>query len=89
MAKQDVPVQSPTPSSDGGIKAVVTIRHKRGEREMALRDWFANNCGPTGITLTIPELGLSRRYSSPESIPAMGDFVQWNPKYAFIIFRSE
>jgi len=85
MAKMD---QVTTPN-EGGIKAAVVIRHKRGEREMALRDWFANNCGPKGITITIPELGLSRSYVSPESIPAMGDFVQWNPKYAFIIFRSE
>lgn len=86
MANPTTKVSDVTP---GGIKAAVTIRYKPGMREMALRDWFADNCTANGVIVTIPELGLSRRYKDADSIPAAGDYAPGHGRYAFIVFRSE
>jgi hypothetical protein len=70
-------------------KVALLVRYRGNAREAAIVEAFETFGDGMGMTLTLPTLGLSRRYDSPQKFPDMNVYAPGHEARGYMFVKFE
>ena len=71
------------------MKVALLVRYRPNAKEAAIAEAFETFGDGTGLTLSLPSLGLSRRYEAPQSFPVQNDYVPGHAAAGWMFVKFE